>query len=139
MRYRQMQQMFGAAQFARNGLGAFGRTEERDPEPSTAAPYSAKIKPGALVDSNSGVTVCAAGDWMCQVQKALGIGSGGAPVEQQESSSGFWAALKSLVPAQAPSQGITPLSLNEGPGIGTFVLIGFGVLVTGAILFKVFK
>ena len=133
-----MQQMFGAAQFARNGLGAFGRTEERDPEPSTAAPYSAKIKPGALVDSTSSTAVCAAGDWMCQAQKALGIGSGGAPVAEQESSPGFWAALKSLVPAQAP-QGLAPVSLNEGPGIGTFVLIGFGVLVTGAILFKVFK
>ena len=135
-----MQQMFGAAQFARNGLGAFGRTEERDPEPSTAAPYSAKIKPGALVDSTSSTAVCAAGDWMCQARKALGIKEGApSPVEQQESSSGFWAALKSLVPAQAPSQGIAPVSLNEGPGIGTFVLIGFGVLVTGAILFKVFK
>ena len=137
-----MQQMFGAAQFARNGLGAFGRTEERDPEPSTAAPYSAKIKPGALVDSSgaSDATVCTSGDWMCQARKALGIKEGApSPVETQESSSGFWAALKSLVPAQAPSQGIAPVSLNEGPGVGTFVLIGFGVLVTGAILFKVFK
>lgn len=137
-----MQQMFGAAQFARNGLGAFGVTEERDPSPSTAAPYTAKIKPGALVDSSgaSDATVCASGDWMCQARKALGIKEGApSPVETQESSSGFWAALKSLVPTQAPSQGITPLSLNEGPGIGTFILIGAGVLVVGMVLSKAFK
>ena len=118
MSYRTMQRMFGAAQFARNGLGAFGVTEERDPGSSTAAPYAVKIKPGALVDT-----------------PAAGI-----PVKTQESASGFWTALKSLMPTQAaPTAAFQPVSLNEGPGIGAFILIGIGVLAVGMVLSKAFK
>lgn len=118
MSYGRVQRMFGLAQYSRNGLGAF---------PTQAFVAQAQAQQQAPAQQ---IVIVRTDDSSGSVMSASG-----APVKTSDDTGGFWNAVKSLVPdtfAFAKPQGITPVSLNDGPSTMTIVLVsalGVGLVV----------